>query len=117
MQNVSGNQSQFAEKLTNVLILKKLTFLSELYSLLFDATVLINHLFAWSLLLNIAKDFIDTLSCGYWIVLWFIEPSLPTLFITLGCIVVVSLNLFHIVSISKECYYAVLEVLLPTTKK
>lgn len=104
---MSNENSVVVEK---YLIFKKLNYLREIYVQMFNATEMINHLFRCSIAINVAKDFLDTLSCVYWLCLWFLSPAMSTLYLTIGGFVIILLNIFHIISIANECYYTVEQV-------
>lgn len=107
MSKISDDRSAEVEK---YVIFKNLIELRQVYILLYDATEMINELFRWSVPINIAKDFIDTLTCVYWTFLWILKPSMPTMHMTVASIAIIVIHMFHIMSVSNECHYTVEEV-------
>lgn len=96
------------------LIFKKLINLRQAYIFLYDATEIINDLFRLSVPMMVAKDFIDILTCVYWLFLWILNPSMLTLHLTVTSFAIIIMHMFQIISISNDCHYTVEEVCIKT---
>lgn len=92
------------------LVYEEIIFLRQCYYFLWEASVLVNKSFHWTMPFAIGNDFCTLVTNFYWIFLWMVQPSMSDLSVLFVSIVWGLANVRHFVTITNVCQRTIDEV-------
>lgn len=91
-------------------IYEEIILLRQCYYFLWEASVLVNKCFHWTMPFAIGNDFCTLVTNFYWIFLWIVQPSMNNLSVLFVSVVWGLANLRHVLTITNICQRTIEEV-------
>lgn len=98
------------KKLEKHMVYQEVVLVRRVYHLLWEATILVNKFFHWTMPFAIGNDFCTLVTNFYWLFLWIVHSNFSTMGTLIVSVVWGIVNVRHIMIITNICHRTVVEV-------